>query len=188
MHVHMYYSICIDHFRWSKIASCLPGRTDNEIKNVWNTHLKKRLLSNSSCSVTIDENAEKFVGHDDQVVQKARLEEKSDFNASLSSPSSSSSSSSSSRVTKSHEASFQQVGEMDDISLELEDVDFWEIWESLDPNLLESNNNNNNSVEEKSDSEVDELGKWLRCIENELGLTSRCSDGDQMMTTHGSNN
>ncbi|ERN14789.1 hypothetical protein AMTRI_Chr02g255300 [Amborella trichopoda] len=37
--------------RWSLIASRLPGRTDNEIKNVWNTHLKKRLGSKvkSSC-------------------------------------------------------------------------------------------------------------------------------------------
>ncbi|XP_074559602.1 transcription factor MYB63-like [Curcuma longa] len=31
--------------KWSRIAACLPGRTDNEIKNVWNTHLKKRLRS-----------------------------------------------------------------------------------------------------------------------------------------------
>lgn len=30
-------------FRWSAIAARLPGRTDNEIKNVWHTHLKKRL-------------------------------------------------------------------------------------------------------------------------------------------------
>ncbi|KAI4374635.1 hypothetical protein MLD38_012607 [Melastoma candidum] len=29
--------------KWSKIAAHLPGRTDNEIKNVWNTYLKKRL-------------------------------------------------------------------------------------------------------------------------------------------------
>ncbi|KZV21817.1 myb-related protein Zm38-like [Dorcoceras hygrometricum] len=30
--------------RWAAIASQLQGRTDNEIKNLWNTHLKKRLL------------------------------------------------------------------------------------------------------------------------------------------------
>ncbi|KAK7859140.1 transcription factor myb93 [Quercus suber] len=30
--------------RWSRIATQLPGRTDNEIKNYWNTHLRKKLL------------------------------------------------------------------------------------------------------------------------------------------------
>ncbi|WOL16658.1 hypothetical protein Cni_G25446 [Canna indica] len=30
--------------KWSTISKGLPGRTDNEIKNYWNTHLKKKLL------------------------------------------------------------------------------------------------------------------------------------------------
>ncbi|KAL3497819.1 hypothetical protein ACH5RR_040551 [Cinchona calisaya] len=30
--------------KWSKIAAHLPGRTDNEIKNHWNTKLRKKLL------------------------------------------------------------------------------------------------------------------------------------------------
>ncbi|XP_010534769.1 PREDICTED: myb-related protein Myb4 [Tarenaya hassleriana] len=34
--------------KWSKIASYLPGRTDNEIKNMWNTHLKKKLAPSES--------------------------------------------------------------------------------------------------------------------------------------------
>lgn len=33
--------------RWSLIAGRLPGRTDNEIKNYWNTHLSKKLTMSS---------------------------------------------------------------------------------------------------------------------------------------------
>lgn len=40
--------------RWSKIASHLPGRTDNEIKNVWNTHLKKRLMKTLHSEAKLD--------------------------------------------------------------------------------------------------------------------------------------
>ncbi|KAJ8766965.1 hypothetical protein K2173_012440 [Erythroxylum novogranatense] len=31
--------------KWSLIAARLPGRTDNEIKNYWNTHIRRKLLS-----------------------------------------------------------------------------------------------------------------------------------------------
>ncbi|XP_021908231.1 myb-related protein 308-like [Carica papaya] len=31
--------------KWSIIAGRLPGRTDNEIKNYWNTHIRRKLLT-----------------------------------------------------------------------------------------------------------------------------------------------
>ena len=39
--IKLYYILFL---RWSKIANNLPGRTDNEIKNYWNTYLRKKLL------------------------------------------------------------------------------------------------------------------------------------------------
>ncbi|XP_076910482.1 transcription factor MYB41-like [Bidens hawaiensis] len=38
--------------KWSSVAARLPGRTDNEIKNYWNTHIRKRLLKNGIDPVT----------------------------------------------------------------------------------------------------------------------------------------
>lgn len=59
--------------RWSKIASHFPGRTDNEIKNHWNTRIKKRLRQMGLDPVThkpIEQmnNETTPVSHDDQAM------------------------------------------------------------------------------------------------------------------------
>ncbi|XVF87909.1 hypothetical protein PTKIN_Ptkin19aG0006100 [Pterospermum kingtungense] len=116
--------------KWSKIASHLAGRTDNEIKNVWNTHLKKRLgnIPQKSSSFAV-----------------ALTDEEQDFKTELLNHSSSCSISNtnSSHVYASNQAEANNTSEevnkpeIFDIPLE-SDFDFWNMLDSLGSHQVEN--------------------------------------------------
>ncbi|XP_041004470.1 transcription factor MYB106-like [Juglans microcarpa x Juglans regia] len=59
--------------RWSAIATHLPKRTDNEIKNYWNTHLKKRLAKMGIDPVTHKPKNDALLSSDGQSKNAANL-------------------------------------------------------------------------------------------------------------------
>ncbi|KAI3467649.1 hypothetical protein Pfo_024312 [Paulownia fortunei] len=62
--------------RWSKIAAHFPGRTDNEIKNHWNTRIKKKLKLLGLDPIThkpIDQNS--ATESDQEIHQKLEFQE-----------------------------------------------------------------------------------------------------------------
>ncbi|EYU27561.1 hypothetical protein MIMGU_mgv1a025216mg, partial [Erythranthe guttata] len=110
--------------RWSKIASCLPGRTDNEIKNVWNTHLKKRLLITAN----------------DNIITEAEQAQSSSPCSSISSHSTTGEDQEMGRVENPGSTEVITSSTQDDNRRELVenipadiDVDLWELLNSLDP-------------------------------------------------------
>ncbi|KDP39896.1 hypothetical protein JCGZ_03427 [Jatropha curcas] len=57
--------------RWSLIAGRLPGRTDNEIKNYWNSHLRKKIsLEKKPESPMPQENSQEKTCDTNQVMQE----------------------------------------------------------------------------------------------------------------------
>ncbi|CAN8298625.1 unnamed protein product [Cochlearia groenlandica] len=78
--------------KWSVIARHLPRRTDNEVKNYWNTHLKKRLIDQGIDPVThkpLVSNPNptpSILKEDDSSNNQGKSDEQSSQSGSLSSP------------------------------------------------------------------------------------------------------
>ncbi|OVA14468.1 SANT/Myb domain [Macleaya cordata] len=60
-------------FRWSVIASQLPGRTDNDVKNYWNTKLKKKLMASKSNLIINNNNSTNFTTNSNHINQLSSL-------------------------------------------------------------------------------------------------------------------
>ncbi|KAL8264206.1 hypothetical protein R6Q59_022336 [Mikania micrantha] len=168
--------------KWSKIASHLPGRTDNEIKNVWNTHLKKRLIpTNTNKDITtpsssfVSDNSNDFTNQEKAVSPKgSEFVTKEATGAVLvedvdqpSTPSSTIYCNSAHGNCKAgcswdtHAYNNEEIKNNNILEMSLEyEVEFWNM---LEPQVI-------------TDHEMLEVENWMRSLEQELGLVGSATD------------
>ncbi|KAG8365252.1 hypothetical protein BUALT_Bualt18G0084900 [Buddleja alternifolia] len=191
--------------KWSKIASYFPGRTDNEIKNVWNTHLKKRLAKKSNNNInystspsftssSITTSDDQNTSENPEFLKKISTAHPSDDhneakeNSVFDSPTSSYASSFSNPIqedkTPNEALGFSRPGIInpgaynpDDGKIEIpllegDDIDLWEVLDSLEILQADKCEHNQGSNNLSNPGEEIECSKWLRVLENELGLAS----------------
>ncbi|KAM6549662.1 hypothetical protein CsatB_021338 [Cannabis sativa] len=153
--------------RWSKIAAHFPGRTDNEIKNHWNTRIKKRLkvlgvdpithqkISSSSETTTTNTNDDHDHKNDqdgqskvdDQVTKSNNNDDQQQISTITTTTTSTSSTnihdhSNNDEVTKYYEDVLLD-NNFDDQLLEFQKFDF-STW--MDQEIIINNNNNGSST------------------------------------------
>ncbi|CAH2037351.1 unnamed protein product [Thlaspi arvense] len=166
--------------KWSKIASKLPGRTDNEIKNVWHTHLKKRLSSDTNLNA--DEAAIKG-----SLDEEEETSQESSRNASMSfGGSNNSSKEDDTHICQTFEY-FQDYSEFTGILQEVDKPELLEVPFDLDPDIwsfidgsdsFQQPENSSNSWAPR-ECEEDEVEKWFKHLESELGLVENDNQQQQ---------
>ncbi|KAJ8534382.1 hypothetical protein K7X08_016110 [Anisodus acutangulus] len=178
---------------WSKIASHLPGRTDNEIKNVWNTHLKKRILKKEEyCNMKNNyfASSPSSIHQDDHITSSQ--EELGDHNKGQHIDTLTAGSRSPTTTTSSYASLNVDQFSMD--MIEIPDIDFSDMLDDIPINLglddldypkLDSTQYPQlppaQYTSQGSSDEYDQCQKWMRYFEIELGLTTsnnkQCCDG-----------
>ncbi|KAI7758371.1 hypothetical protein M8C21_013732, partial [Ambrosia artemisiifolia] len=142
--------------KWSKIASQLPGRTDNEIKNVWNTHLKKRSLlmhnnidanKNPTPSLSLVSNISNAHTNQEKPSNLKATEPTGtipvDYTDQPSTPSSTISSKSCNSSVHQDKASYNWDEQIANINLDMpleHDIEFWNMMEPSEQDMLEVEN------------------------------------------------
>ncbi|KAL1221352.1 Transcription factor MYB58 [Cardamine amara subsp. amara] len=152
--------------KWSKIASKLPGRTDNEIKNVWHTYLKKRLPQ------SLAEPTSKGSLNEEETSQE-------------SSPNASSMSFAGSNISSKEDdaqisQTFEYIQAYSEFTGMLQEVDKPELLEipfDLSPDIwsfIDGSDSfqqpENSLMTSRTLQDSDEVEKWFKHLESELGL------------------